>query len=104
MDIEVRIARLPSMTILYVNSLLRLLIRCAAVNYRRQTAVTTNERSSAISKAAEATIHVPIVVYTNGQESGNLSPRRGDRISDDRMVRLPGLGSRHNVAGVVRLH
>ena len=63
-----------------------------------QTAVTTNERSPAIRKPAGFGNQIPIVVGENGQESRDLLPCRPDRIGDDRLAQLPGLGIYRNVA------
>jgi hypothetical protein len=62
-----------------------------------QTAVTTNESSSAISKIAESANQVSIVC-ANGPENHNLRPSRTDCNGDDRMVQLPGLGIHRNIA------
>jgi hypothetical protein len=63
-----------------------------------QTAVTTNERSPAIRKAAGSGNQIAIVVCENRQESRDLLPCRPDRIGDDRLAQLPGLGIDRNVA------
>jgi hypothetical protein len=64
----------------------------------RQKAVTTNERSSAIRKTAKYVNQVPIIVCANGPEGCDLGPRHTDRIGDDRVVQLPGLGNYRNIA------
>jgi hypothetical protein len=76
---------------------LQLIITC-------QTAVTANEWSPAIREVAESGNQVPIVVGENGQESRDLPPCRTDRIGDDRLAQLPGLGINRNVAVAAWLH
>jgi len=69
-----------------------------------QTAVTANEWSPAIREVAESGNQVAIAVCENGQESRDLLPRRPDRIGDDRLAQLPGLGIYRNVAVAAWLH
>ena len=109
MDIRVRITGLLLMIFdefVYVNFPLRLLMPCVAVTHRLSHSGNNDEYSAkgAIRRITESFNHARIVAREKGQEGCDLHPRGRDRIRDDCMVRLPGLGSFRNIAVAFRLH
>jgi hypothetical protein len=67
-------------------------------------AVITNESTPAIGQGAEYVNQVAVGLCANRKETHDLRACHIDCVSDDRMVRLSGLGIRRDIAQVVGLH